>query len=87
MVAGQRPQVVVSTNIRATMSYDRVTAGQDNVLTPPPTDAETAYGLPGPKVLVPGGAMAACADAGGYAKVSLVQFGSNPHGGGRSSEV
>ena len=87
MVAGQSPQVVVTSNIRATISYDQVTAGHDNALSPPPTDAETAYGLPGPKVLVPGGAMAACAGAGGYAKVSLVQFGSNPHGGGRSSKV
>ena len=87
MVAGQSPQVVITANIRAKMSYDQVIAGQDNALSPPPTDAETAYGLPAPKVLVPGGAMAACAGAGGYAKVSLVQFGSNPHGGGRSSEV
>ena len=87
MVAGQSPQEVVTANIRAKMSYDQVTPGQDNALSPPSTDAETTYGLPGPKVLVPGGAMTACAGAGGFAKVSMVQFGSNPHGGGQSSEV
>ena len=53
--------------------------GGGNTFYPPLTEAEITFNVLPPSVRVPGAGLGVCGQ-GGYAKVSLVQYGQNPHG-------
>ena len=79
MVSGQKPIMVVTDNVRAALSYTLTTDLSDFSITPPLTNAELAYNVHPPKISIPGTAGSACDSGGGYAKMSSVGFGINPH--------
>jgi hypothetical protein len=80
MVAGEAPTAVVTSNLRASMSFSLLTDIK-GVLSPPQTDAERAYGASRPAIFIPPTSLSACDSGGGYAKMSTVGFGTNPNPG------
>ena len=80
MVAGQSPVSVVSTSGVKVTAHNSLTTDLNGAqLSPPQTDAEIAYAVPKPTIMVPGNGMSACDSGGGYAKMSTAGFGTNPH--------
>ena len=84
MVEGEKPAVVVTTNIRATMQSQIVTNKTMAPLAPPQSEEEAQYGAPQPVIQVVGSNILKCNFGGGYAQMASVQFGSNPHQGSTS---
>ena len=79
MVPGQSPVSLVTSSVRATMTHDLVSSLSSASLSPPATIAESAYGSIQPKVVIPGKGVSACGSGDGYAQLSILLFGSNPH--------
>ena len=84
MVEGEKPAVVVTTNIRAKMESQIVSNQTMAPLAPPQSLEEAQYGAPQPIIQVVGSNLLKCNFGGGYAQTSSVQFGSNPHQGSTS---
>ena len=72
--------MVVTDNVRASLSYTLTTDLSATSISPPMTNAELANNVHPPKISIPGNAAAsACDSGGGYAKMSTVGFGINPN--------
>ena len=80
MVAGQKAVSLVTNNVRATMTYELVSSLASANLSPPPTDADAAYGSLQPRIIVPNNGISQCSTS-NYAQLSTLQFGNNPHTG------
>jgi hypothetical protein len=81
MTQGQVPVTLVTTNIRATLTNDLVGSLADTAFSPPKTTAESFYGAFQPKIYIVGTGLSSCSDTSGYAQVSTLSFGINPHTG------
>ena len=79
MVEGQQPSIVVTTNIRATMTSQVITNQTVAPFVTPPSAEQAQYGAPQPVIQVVGSNLLKCSFGGGYAQSSAVQYGSNPH--------
>ena len=84
MVEGEKPAVVVTTNIRAKMESQTLTNKTVAPLAPPQSEEEIQYHAPQPVIQVVGSNLLKCNFGGGHAQTSSVQFGSNPHQGSES---
>jgi hypothetical protein len=80
-VAGQAPVPLVSPNVRVAVNNAQQSSLNGAGLEPPSTDAEAAYGAPQPKVGLPDSGFSQCGLPTGanYAKLSTMQWGSNPY--------
>jgi REJ domain len=79
MVAGQRPVSIVTSNVRATVQHELVSLLSSASLSPPPTLADSIYGARQPKIFIPRNGIAACGSGDGYAQLSTLLYGTNPH--------
>lgn len=85
MVGGEPPKALLSANIRMEIQNPLASSLVNASLGPPSTAAEAQYGTIQPKVGLPGAGLSACGIPGGYAALSVMQWGSNPYAG--SDEV
>ena len=86
MAAGEQPVELATDNVRATMTKTPVSKTGLMVLAPPPTDAAKAYGAPQPTISIVNSQLARCGFSGGFAQLSTLTYGSNPHPGSSAVE-
>jgi len=80
-VSGQAPVPLISPNVRVAVNNAQQSSLAGAGLAPPATAAEAAYGAPQPKVGLPSSGFGQCGLPVGanYAKLSTMQWGSNPY--------
>lgn len=81
MVQGQVPVTLVTANIRAVLTNDLLGSLANTAFSPPRTTAESFYGSNQPKIFIVGSGLSSCSDTSGYAQLSTLSFGTNPHSG------
>jgi hypothetical protein len=79
MASGEEPISLTSDNIQITVSKKQVTSLGNEVLSPPSTAAQSAYGSIPPKISLGPNGLSSCVFTGGYAQLSLLQWGNNPY--------
>ena len=79
MAAGQRPVSIITANVRATVQHELVSMLNSASLSPPPSLADSIYGAQQPKIFIPRNGIAACDSGDGYAQLSTLLYGTNPH--------
>lgn len=81
MVGGQDPSATVSDGMRLAAHRSQGDGIQGAGLSPPQTKAEAQYAAKGPSIILPSTGLAACGLwDGGYAEMSIMQWGANPFG-------
>jgi hypothetical protein len=79
MASGEEPISLTSDNIQISVSKKLVTSLSNEVLSPPLTAAQSAYGSIQPKLTLGPNGLSSCVFTGGYAQLSLLQWGNNPY--------
>jgi hypothetical protein len=79
MLVGQSPQAIVANNIRVHIVNLLVDSLANITLTPPLTDAETAYGTVPSSITLPSTGLEACDLPRGHTHISIMQWALNPY--------
>ena len=80
MVGGQIPLTVISSSVRTSAVKQLAREMQNASLAPPQTDAESQYGSPGPRLIMPpSGLQCPGQPPGSYSRISIMQWGKNPY--------
>ena len=81
MVPGQAPVSLVSANVQLVMTSALVSSTGNLNLAVSATAAQSAYGAIQPKITLGVAGLAGCTFPGGYAQLSVLQWGNNPFSG------
>lgn len=87
MTQGQIPVTLTTANIRATLTNDLLGSLADKSFSPPRTVAESFYGSSQPRIYIVGSGLSSCSDTSGYAQVSTLSYGTNPHSGSEAIQT
>lgn len=79
MASGEDPVSLITNNIQIAVSNTLVTGLSNQTLSTPSTAAQSAYGAVPPKLALGPDGVSSCQFAGGYAQLSLMQWGNNPY--------